>query len=389
MKKTITFNQLKKLVKEGRFTDKISGLDSSEFGDKEAYQNEKWRTAIKKEVDNLFGNEDYREAIQLIDKLYEVAWDRISALDDEGADDESDKALDQWNDGSADIVSDNMLWGYVASDNGELVFPDGTDDGGVGILHDDEQPYTYPYLAASGIRTPANPALTVCWDVKANKLRVGFYKKDSNEFAECQEILASRASTFSDAFDKVVEAGAVKQFYRLLVKMNRISDTMIDEAESLYDWATKLPWFKNKEFNPNPEDVDEGRFAKRLAALGEGRFAKQLASLDAMMEGDEPVKLNEGTKVTLTLKQLKKLVKEGAMFDSDEDQAAYDAQEKIISKARQIGYAMVDAAIEKMETDAQQFPDVMDGDPDFLLGNYLIDVPHAQTVVDGYLSMKN
>lgn len=94
-------------------------------------------------------------------------------------------------------------------------------------------------------------------------------------------------------------------------------------------------------------------------------------------------------KKQITFNQLKRLVKEGVRFDSDEDQAAYDAQEKIISKARQIGYAMVDAAIAKMETDAQQFPDVMDGDPDFLLGNYLIDVPHAQTVVDGYLSMKD
>ena len=104
---------------------------------------------------------------------------------------------------------------------------------------------------------------------------------------------------------------------------------MIDEAESLYEWAMKLPWFKNKEFNPNPEDVDEGRFAKRLEALGEGRFAKQLASLEAMMECDESVKLNEGTKVTLTLKQLKKLVKEGdeVATNADIDYDDEDGQE--------------------------------------------------------------
>ena len=78
-KVTLTLEQLKRLVKEGKFSGRLSSLDNPEYGDQKEYKNGKWHETIRAQVTKLKKNEDCREAVQLIEKLSDMAYDHFSA----------------------------------------------------------------------------------------------------------------------------------------------------------------------------------------------------------------------------------------------------------------------------------------------------------------------
>ena len=257
-KVTLTLAQIKKLVKEARFGDKLKSLDDPAFTDtQDEYNVRKLRAQMLKDMRAVESNEDLPEAVQLLLKMGKILENRVLSKGD-------------------DSVSEPDSW-YDAMPDGPMPGIDNS-DGFYGDL------YVVDLMKTGLIRFS-------CDDGKW-----GFDRGDSCilddttpdalvEYA-CKELDQEHLADVADAI------------HRMAAELEGV----LDKVDGIYNEFVKMPGIK----------MTEGRFAGKLKALdnvGEGRFAKQLASLDAMMEcGDECVKLNEGTKVTLTLKQLKKLV---------------------------------------------------------------------------------
>lgn len=281
MKKQITFNQLKRLVKEARFGDKLRSLDDPAFTDtQDQYNVRKLRNQMLKDMNTVESNEDLLEAVQLLLKMGKILENRVLSKGD-------------------DSVNEPETW-YDAMPDGPMPGIDNSD----GFYTD---LYVVDTMKTGLIRFS-------CDDGKW-----GFDKGDSCILDDTTpDALVEYACKELDQehLEDVAEA-----IHRMAVEL----DGVLDKVDGIYNEFVKMPGIK----------MTEGRFAGKIKALdkvGEGRFAKQLASLDAMMEcGDEPVKLNEGTKVTLTLKQLKKLVKEATMKPEIEKIKAQLEHESLLS----------------------------------------------------------
>ena len=252
MKKQITFNQLKRLVKEARFGDKLKSLDDPAFTDtQDEYNVRKLRAQMLKDMASIEKNEDLPEAIQLVEKMDDIVQKRKLDLP-------LNREFLDGDDTTPGCSAGGTCYGIVSS-------------GVYGIFYNPNDPNDSGWCFNEFDGGPLEDATS---DGLVNAVMSELTPEDQKQVADAIHKMASELNAF---------LGKVEEYYNEFVDMPGIK-------------------------------VSEGRFAGKLKALdkvGEGRFAKQLASLDAMMErGDEPVKLNEGTKVTLTLKQLKKLVKE-------------------------------------------------------------------------------
>ncbi len=252
-KVTLTLGQLKRLVKETRYSDKLKDLDDPAYHDSpEQYADRKLRAQMGEDLLNIISNsKDLDEASDLLIKIKRILDNRLDG-------DAWNTAYDALNEAGFDDI---------------MVYEDGDLDGkvGFGYEHEDYATGSYMIQVAENIQIifyPNNGGIfTFSTLVNAPAYRY-------NEFID--KIMSKKIGYFDDDYEprRDISDDDVKKIADAIHILSEKIPYVFDTVDKVYDTFIKINGIK----------LTEGRFADKLKhldslKLDEGRFADKLTKL--------------------------------------------------------------------------------------------------------------